>query len=318
MYASNTIDTLIEVSGREQLHYFNVCNGASFEPLQAIRSQRQVIDASLPGPGLWNGSIRREYRRNKTYPEVNDGLATAFNKGVTGTDELAKLPAELRLMQIHKWITGNDAFRKQGVRIGPFNDFPCACDLSRLIPEMFRKQESSNTDSAEIAASLHLDILMIHPFPDGNGRTARLLASCCLLQAGYKSTLFTSVEQHFAYNPVQYTRILQALRNKTITREAVIRFFLTSMMISSWYAAWFRQRQMKIITALEDMGLAKTEAVKLLTEIDTGAENPGSRNFDPSFASTFIPWHQLREKFSPLELQLLSSQLQRLRQEQGI
>lgn len=41
----------------------------------------------------------------------------------------------------------------------------------------------------EYAAMLHLTLVTIHPFIDGNGRTARLLMNLALLQAGYPITI---------------------------------------------------------------------------------------------------------------------------------
>ena len=43
------------------------------------------------------------------------------------------------------------------------------------------------------AAALHLRLVMIHPFVDGNGRTARLLMNLALLQSGYPVTLIPPV-----------------------------------------------------------------------------------------------------------------------------
>jgi Fic family protein len=37
----------------------------------------------------------------------------------------------------------------------------------------------------ERAARAHFDLLTIHPFADGNGRTARLLQNLLLIQAGF-------------------------------------------------------------------------------------------------------------------------------------
>ena len=37
----------------------------------------------------------------------------------------------------------------------------------------------------EFAAIIHKELVMIHPFIDGNGRAARLLMNLALLQAGY-------------------------------------------------------------------------------------------------------------------------------------
>ena len=43
--------------------------------------------------------------------------------------------------------------------------------------------------SIEFAALLHIRLVSIHPFVDGNGRTARLLMNLALLQAGYPITI---------------------------------------------------------------------------------------------------------------------------------
>lgn len=45
----------------------------------------------------------------------------------------------------------------------------------------------------EYAAMLHLNLVTIHPFIDGNGRTARLLMNLALLQSGYPITIIPPV-----------------------------------------------------------------------------------------------------------------------------
>ena len=63
-----------------------------------------------------------------------------------------------------------------------------------------------------VAASLHLELLIIHPFRDSNGRVARLVSSFVLMRAGYKSTLLAAVEQHFGVQPRAYARAFWVLR----------------------------------------------------------------------------------------------------------
>jgi Fic family protein len=49
------------------------------------------------------------------------------------------------------------------------------------------------THPVEYAALIHLELVTIHPFQDGNGRTARLLMNLALLQAGYVITIIPPV-----------------------------------------------------------------------------------------------------------------------------
>jgi Fic family protein len=48
---------------------------------------------------------------------------------------------------------------------------------------------------AVIAAQAHLKLVFIHPFVDGNGRTARLLMNLLLLQEGYPLTIIEKEER---------------------------------------------------------------------------------------------------------------------------
>lgn len=56
------------------------------------------------------------------------------------------------------------------------------------IPELKQKYHP-----IEYAALLHIKFVNIHPFVDGNGRTARLLMNLALLQAGYEITIIPPV-----------------------------------------------------------------------------------------------------------------------------
>jgi Fic family protein len=62
----------------------------------------------------------------------------------------------------------------------------------------------SNSHPVEYAALAHLHFVLIHPFIDGNGRTARLLMNLVLLQQGYVITIIP---------PVTRRKYLESLRS---------------------------------------------------------------------------------------------------------
>ena len=56
----------------------------------------------------------------------------------------------------------------------------------------------ANFHPVERAARIHADLVGIHPFVDGNGRTSRLVMNLELMKAGYPPAIIT-VEQRLAY-----------------------------------------------------------------------------------------------------------------------
>jgi Fic family protein len=58
------------------------------------------------------------------------------------------------------------------------------------------------------AAMAHLNLVMIHPFRDGNGRMARCLQSLVLARGGVPAPVFMSVEEYLGRNTQAYYEIL--------------------------------------------------------------------------------------------------------------
>ena len=78
---------------------------------------------------------------------------------------------------------------------------PEAKDVHKLMSEMaawVRQAERNGIPGPIIAALAHYQFVTIHPYYDGNGRTARLLATFLLHRDGYGMRGFFSMEEHHA------------------------------------------------------------------------------------------------------------------------
>ena len=84
---------------------------------------------------------------------------------------------------------------------------PEAKDVPSLMKAMVRwvqKAEKEKIPIPIIAAMVHYQFVTIHPYYDGNGRTARLLATFILQRDGYGLHGFFSMEEHHARDLAGY------------------------------------------------------------------------------------------------------------------
>lgn len=84
---------------------------------------------------------------------------------------------------------------------------PEAKDVGRLMSEMVRwvrRAEKEKIPIPIIAGLLHYQFVTIHPYYDGNGRTARLLATFILQRDSYGLHGFFSMEEHHAQDLLSY------------------------------------------------------------------------------------------------------------------
>lgn len=86
---------------------------------------------------------------------------------------------------------------------------PEASEVAELLEELFAYVRESDDHPLVKAAVVHYQLATIHPFEDGNGRTARLLSGYCLSLNGFGFGGFGSLEEYFAYDVDEYYRSLQ-------------------------------------------------------------------------------------------------------------
>ncbi len=103
------------------------------------------------------------------------------------------------LLEIHKRVLqkiddDNAGFlRKVAVRImGSRVPRPNYLKVPELMDEFVLWLNNVHDHPAKIAADAHLKFVFIHPFVDGNGRTARLLLNLLLVQAGYPLVIISN------------------------------------------------------------------------------------------------------------------------------
>ena len=82
-------------------------------------------------------------------------------------------------------------------------------DVPKLLDELVTYVNTTDDHPLLVAAVVHYQLVTIHPFEDGNGRTARLLSGYVLDINGYGFYGIGSLEEYFAYDINAYYESIQ-------------------------------------------------------------------------------------------------------------
>lgn len=82
-------------------------------------------------------------------------------------------------------------------------------EVPTLLDELVEYVNTTDDHPLIIAAVVHYQLVTIHPFEDGNGRTARLMSGYILDYYGYGFNGIGSLEEYFAYDSDEYYEALQ-------------------------------------------------------------------------------------------------------------
>jgi Fic family protein len=87
---------------------------------------------------------------------------------------------------------------------------PPADELAGLVDELTRELSADTETPVMVRAAMaHLNLVMIHPFRDGNGRMSRCLQTLVLARDQILEPQFSSIEEYLGRNTQAYYRVLQ-------------------------------------------------------------------------------------------------------------
>lgn len=116
--------------------------------------------------------------------------------------DLSKSPGQYRQGDIHV----QDERTEEIVYTGPPPE-----DVPGLMGELVADLNRPDGDDPLVhAAMAHLNLVMVHPFRDGNGRMARALQTLVLARRGVAEPEFASIEEWLGANTDDYYRVLAA------------------------------------------------------------------------------------------------------------
>ena len=109
-----------------------------------------------------------------------------------------------------RWRAGSIFVRDDQKRVTVYEG-PSADLVPPLVDELMgvlNGADASDTPPVVRAAMGHLNLVMIHPFADGNGRMARCLQTLILARTGTLAPELSSIEEYLGHDVQSYYRVL--------------------------------------------------------------------------------------------------------------
>lgn len=108
-------------------------------------------------------------------------------------------------------------------------------DVSKLIRDLVKwinSKEEKEFDPVIEAGIVHYEFVRIHPFIDGNGRTARVLATLVLYLQGFDAKQFFCLDDYYDSDRQAYYRALQSVDQKTLDLTKWLEYFVEGVNVS--------------------------------------------------------------------------------------
>ncbi len=105
-------------------------------------------------------------------------------------------------------------------------------DLMNEFTEWINSNESHNLDPVIVAGLSHYEFVRIHPFIDGNGRTARALATLILNLREFDIKKFFALDDYYDSDRTAYYNILKSVDQKTLDLTQWLEYFTDGVLLS--------------------------------------------------------------------------------------
>jgi Fic family protein len=190
--AGRILGNSVEALRVELTYHSNAIEGSTL----SLRETQLVIEGYAPTSGKTLREIYEARNHDRALREIELwGVRRPLQAGLTEQDIL-DVHAHV-LADIAKSSAGcfrTDRVLIKGTRFVP----PGSHKFDELVPKMLDLANQPAAHPVLQAAELHYNLVAIHPFADGNGRTARLLMNYHLLRRGYPHTII-EVEKRAEY-----------------------------------------------------------------------------------------------------------------------
>lgn len=107
---------------------------------------------------------------------------------------------------------------------------PPAHDVPIMMAEMVaRLNEPGRVHPVLVSGVAQFQLVHIHPFLDGNGRTSRLLSAICLYRSGYDFKRLFTISEYYDRNREAFYEAIQSVRDRGMDMTGWLEYFVQGL-----------------------------------------------------------------------------------------
>jgi Fic family protein len=198
--------------------------------LTLTQAERLLAGEEVPEADLDDARELLNYRRAFDFVSeyldsgspITEGLIREIHRHlVEGVRGGAAAPGEYRKVQnyVVNIATGETVHMPP-----PAHDVPIM--MAELVDWLNKEQ---GTHAVLVSGIAQFELVHIHPFLDGNGRTSRLLSTLCLYRAGYDFKRLFTISEYYDRDRAAFYRALQSVREEDMDMTGWLEYFVEAL-----------------------------------------------------------------------------------------
>jgi len=197
---------------------------------------------------------------------ITEGLIREIHKRlVEGVRGGAAAPGEYRKIQnyVVNSATGETIYTPP-----PAYEVPIL--MAELVEWLNRERE---THPVLVSGIAQFQLVHIHPFLDGNGRTSRLLSTLCLYRAGYDFKRLFTISEYYDRDRVAFYRAIQGVRERNMDMTGWLEYFVTGLATQLMEVRQRGERVIRRDVLVHQHDLSPRQAQALMHILEHGSIN---------------------------------------------
>ena len=194
---------------------------------------------------------------------ITQGLIREIHKLlVVGVRGGAAAPGEYRRIQNYlvNATTGETVYTPP-----PAHDVPIM--MTELVDWLNREQD---TNPVLVSGIAQFQLVHIHPFLDGNGRTSRLLSTLCLYRAGYDFKRLFTISEFYDRDRSSFYRAIQSVRESGMVMTGWLEYFVEGLSTQLSEVTQRGEQAIRKDVLIKEHGLSERQAKAVRHILDHG------------------------------------------------